>query len=90
MHFVLPFLVIVVMVIHLMRLHGTGRTSLIYSHSGVEKITFFPFYWAKDIVNVVVYIVFLVVILLFPYSLGEVELFEEANFLNSPDHIIPE
>ena len=34
--------------------------------------------------------VFLVVMLLYPYSLGEVELFEEANFLNSPAHIIPE
>jgi len=32
----------------------------------------------------------LVCMLLYPYSLGEVELFEEANFLNSPAHIIPE
>jgi ubiquinol-cytochrome c reductase cytochrome b subunit len=28
--------------------------------------------------------------LLYPYSLGEVELFEEANYLNSPVHIVPE
>jgi quinol-cytochrome oxidoreductase complex cytochrome b subunit len=29
-------------------------------------------------------------IIAFPYSLGEVELFEEANTLNSPLHILPE
>lgn len=28
--------------------------------------------------------------LLFPYALGEVELFEEANYLRSPVHIVPE
>lgn len=40
--------------------------------------------------NVVVYIVFLVLTLLFPYSLGEVELFEEVNYMRSPAHIVPE
>jgi len=40
--------------------------------------------------NLFVYLLFIIIILLFPYSLGEVELFEEANFLNSPVHIVPE
>jgi hypothetical protein len=41
-------------------------------------------------VNIVWYLLFVVVLLLYPYSLGEVELFEEANYLNSPVHIVPE
>lgn len=40
--------------------------------------------------NIIWYLVFILFLLMFPYSLGEVELFEEANFLNSPVHIVPE
>lgn len=89
-HFVLPFLVMFTMFFHLGYLHGRGRTRIIFSHRNVEKITFFPFFWVKDIINVLVLIVRLVLILLYPYSLGEVELFEESNFLRSPAHIVPE
>lgn len=89
-HFVLPFLVILMMGLHLNFLHRRGRTRLLLSHSPVEKVTFFPFYWAKDGVNLIAYLFFFALILLYPYSLGEVELFEEANFLSSPVHIVPE
>jgi len=89
-HFALPFLVIVVMVFHLNYLHKSGRTRVIYSHIMVEKLTFFPYYWVKDIINVIIYMGFLVAILLYPYALGEVELFEESNILSSPAHIVPE
>jgi len=37
-----------------------------------------------------VYIFFVFVLLLYPYSLGEVELFEESNLLRSPAHVVPE
>lgn len=89
-HFILPFLVLIVILIHLISLHKRGRTRIIFSHSGIEKIPFYPYYWVKDIINVIIYILFLVLILIYPYSLGEVELFEEANILNSPLHIVPE
>lgn len=89
-HFVLPFLVMFIMVYHLIMLHNRGRTRLIYSHRGVEKISFYPYYWYKDIMNIILYMGFLVLTLLFPYSLGEVELFEEVNYLRSPAHIVPE
>lgn len=90
LHFVLPFLVIIIIILHLYFLHETGRTRGIYSHTGLEKVTFFPYFWIKDMMNIVWYLIFMVVMLLYPYSLGEVELFEEANFLNSPVHIVPE
>lgn len=89
-HFILPFLAMGVMVYHLVSLHATGRTSLIYTHSGEEKVTFYPYFWVKDGINVVIYMGLIALALLYPYSLGEVELFEEASMLNSPAHIIPE
>lgn len=78
------------MVFHLIFLHKRGRTSAVYSHAGLEKTSFFPFFWIKDGINVVWYIILVILILLFPYSIGEVELFEEANYLSSPVHIVPE
>lgn len=89
-HFILPFLVLIIMVFHLLFLHNRGRTSVLYVHRGVEKISFFPYFWIKDMVNIIWYLLFIIVLLLYPYSLGEVELFEEANYLNSPVHIVPE
>lgn len=89
-HFVLPFLVLGLMVLHLVFLHRRGRTRLMYSHSGVIKVRFYPFYWVKDIINVTVYLFLVALMLLYPYSIGEVELFEEANPLNRPVHIVPE
>lgn len=88
--FILPFLVIGLIVVHLISLHSTGRTDISGSHNGNIKITFFPFYWFKDFLNFLVYIVFLVLLIIYPYSLREPELFEEPNSLNSPLHIIPE
>lgn len=90
LHYMVPFAVLVVIIIHLDFLHRTGRTRVIFRHSRVLKVMFFPFYWVKDIINLVLYWIFLVLILLYPYSMGEVELFDEANPLVSPIHIVPE
>jgi quinol-cytochrome oxidoreductase complex cytochrome b subunit len=89
-HFLLPFVVLFMLGFHLLILHNRGRTRLVFSHSGVSKVTFYPYYWIKDAINVRVYMLLVVLILLYPYSLGEVELFEEANTLVSPTHIVPE
>lgn len=89
-HFILPFVVMMVILVHLLLLHNTGRTSPLFRHSGLIKIPFYPFFWVKDIMNLFFYMVFIITMLLFPYSLGEPELFEEANSLNSPVHITPE
>lgn len=89
-HFGLPFVVLGVMLGHLGLLHRRGSTSVIYRHSGVLKCAFYPLYWVKDLLNVVVYLALFSCMLLYPYAMGEVELFESANLLSSPAHIVPE
>jgi len=79
-----------VLVVHLKILHLVGRTGVFFIHSGVGKISFHPYYIGKDLINVVVYVVVVFILVVSPYTLGEVELFEEANSLNSPLHILPE
>lgn len=90
MHFVLPFVVVGLMFIHLYLLHGTGSSSSVGLHASVDKVSFHPFFVVKDRINVIVYLAFMVGILLFPYSMGEVELYEDANPISSPAHIVPE
>jgi len=89
-HFVLPFLILVFIVIHLFSLHRRGRrTSLGYS-GDLLKYGFNPIYSVKDSYSVFWLFIFLFFILLFPYILGDVELFIKRNNLRSPVHIVPE
>jgi len=89
-HFLLPFMVIGMMLIHLNLLHLRGRTGQSFTLRGVGKVGFFPYYWAKDLLNVSLYFVFLSLSVAFPFALGEVELFEESDSMTSPVHIVPE
>lgn len=89
-HFILPFIVLIVIIFHLISLHSRGSTSVYFSHRGINKIRFYPYYWVKDLINISIYLFFIFIILILPYSLGEVELFEETNTLSSPVHIVPE
>lgn len=90
LHFILPFIVLGIMLMHLIFLHDTGRSDSSMSHFGISKISFYPYYVIKDIINLPFYLFFAFLFFSYPYFLGEVELFEEANPLNSPLHILPE
>lgn len=43
-HFLVPWIILVMVVVHLLFLHETGSTSVIFCHSGVEKDFFGPYY----------------------------------------------
>jgi ubiquinol-cytochrome c reductase cytochrome b subunit len=55
-----------------------------------DKVNFYPFFFYKDLLNIIFLILFLVFILQRPYLLGDPEIFVEANPLIRPVHIIPE
>merc|ERR1739838_833392 len=48
-HFLLPFIIAGVTLIHLALLHKDGSTSPIGSDSGVDDVSFYPFFFAKDL-----------------------------------------
>lgn len=77
-------------VVHLLLLHDTGRTSIIYCHRGGEKEFFGPYYWFKDMLNVFVWLLFFMFVFLYPFTLSDPEIFIEANPIVSPVHIVPE
>jgi ubiquinol-cytochrome c reductase cytochrome b subunit len=44
LHFLLPFLLFLVVFIHLFFLHNRGRRSLLFVYSGTDKRSFFPYF----------------------------------------------
>ena len=90
LHFLVPWLILLVVLVHLIFLHETGRTSKLFCHGDYDKIRFFPFYWFKDGYNVIFWLLFFCFALFFPYILGDPEMFIEADPIISPVHIVPE
>lgn len=90
-HFLLPFIIAAVTVIHLMFLHQTGSNNPLGINSNSSKIAFHVYYSVKDIVGFIVLIITLLIIALFlPTTLGDPDNFLPANPLVTPVHIKPE
>jgi len=90
LHFLLPWVLSFLLGLHLFFLHFTGSTSKLYYCGNLFKISFFPFFWVKDLYNVFFMFVFLLFLLGYPFILGDPEMFLEADSLNRPVHIVPE
>nr|QZH79000.1 cytochrome b [Euconocephalus pallidus] len=90
-HFVLPFIVAAMVMIHLLFLHQTGSNNPLGLNSDVDKIPFHPYFSFKDVFGFIIMIAALVFLtLLEPYMLGDPDNFTPANPLVTPVHIQPE
>nr|QOL00736.1 cytochrome b [Ruspolia lineosa] len=90
-HFVLPFIVAAMVMIHLLFLHQTGSNNPLGLNSDVDKIPFHPYFSFKDVFGFIIMIASLVFLtLLEPYLLGDPDNFTPANPLVTPVHIQPE
>lgn len=90
-HFILPFIVLAITIIHLLFLHQTGSNNPIGLNSNIDKIPFHPYFSFKDIVGFIVIIMLLIILTLInPYLLGDPDNFIPANPLVTPIHIQPE
>lgn len=88
LHFILPFILLVFVILHIILLHETGSSSKIFISN--FKNQFSEFYFFKDSINIFIYFLFIIFILFLPWILGDPENFIEANNLSSPIHIKPE
>ena len=90
-HFVLPFVIIALVIIHFLFLHESGSNNPLGLNSDRTKIPFHSYYRFKDIVGFLFLFLFLVVVMLFfPNLFLEPENFIPANPLSTPVHIQPE
>nr|AJW59946.1 cytochrome b [Acritillas indica]AJW59947.1 cytochrome b [Acritillas indica]AJW59948.1 cytochrome b [Acritillas indica]AJW59952.1 cytochrome b [Acritillas indica]AJW59953.1 cytochrome b [Acritillas indica] len=90
-HFLLPFVIAGLTVVHLTLLHETGSNNPLGIPSDCDKIPFHPYYSTKDILGFVLMFIPLTAMALFaPNLLGDPENFTPANPLATPPHIKPE
>lgn len=90
-HFILPFIIAAIRIIHLIFLHTTGSNNPLGLNSNQSKIPFHPFYTTKDLIGISFLILLLIIIsLLAPNIFGDPENFIPANPLVTPLHIKPE
>nr|YP_010567279.1 cytochrome b [Trachylophus sinensis]UZC33508.1 cytochrome b [Trachylophus sinensis] len=90
-HFLLPFIVTAMVMIHLLFLHQTGSNNPLGTNSNIDKIPFHPYFSYKDLVGFMIMSFALIALTLYnPYLLGDPDNFTPANPLVTPVHIQPE
>nr|YP_003204836.1 cytochrome b [Macrogyrus oblongus]ACO92549.1 cytochrome b [Macrogyrus oblongus] len=90
-HFLLPFVMSAMVMIHLLFLHQTGSNNPLGLNSNIDKIPFHPYFSFKDIMGFIMMMMMLTTLtLLNPYYLGDPDNFTPANPLVTPIHIQPE
>jgi len=93
LHFVLPFALAGVSILHLVCLHKEGSTNpLGVDLAGIDDTRFYPKYATKDLFGgLCILIPFLwITIFFFPNYLGHPDNYIRADALLTPKHIVPE
>nr|YP_009645832.1 cytochrome b [Myuchelys georgesi]QBX97504.1 cytochrome b [Myuchelys georgesi] len=90
-HFLIPFAILGMTMLHLLLLHETGSNNPTGLNSNCDKIPFHPYFSYKDLLGLILMIMCLLTLTLFyPNLLGDPDNFTPANPLTTPPHIKPE
>jgi len=93
LHYLLPFVIVGVVVLHLVALHthGSNNPLGIDAKSDKDTIPFHPYYTVKDSFGLAVFLILYMAFVFYaPNSLGEAENYVPANPLQTPAEIVPE
>nr|YP_010586366.1 cytochrome b [Melanotrichia acclivopennis]UZZ44154.1 cytochrome b [Melanotrichia acclivopennis] len=90
-HFILPFVLTVLILVHLIFLHQKGSNNPLNINNKFDKIPFHPYFTLKDLMGFMITITILMMFSLkYPYMLNDNDNFIEANPMSTPPHIQPE
>lgn len=91
LHFLLPFVLRFLVIIHLVLLHKEGSRNRLGLNRNLDKIQFHPYFSVKDLSFIVLVIIVSFLISFFlPYVLGDPINRVPANSMQTPVHIQPE
>nr|ALO76524.1 cytochrome b [Scydmaeninae sp. 840218] len=91
LHFLTPFILSGMILVHLLFLHQSGSNNPLGSNSNMDKIPFHPFFSFKDILGFSIMMMILVLMsLTAPFMLNDPDNFITANPMSTPVHIQPE
>nr|QNV12032.1 cytochrome b [Lasius niger] len=91
LHFILPFIISLMVMMHLFFLHLTGSSNPLGTNSNLNKIPFHIYFTSKDIFGFMIFILmFFLINLETPYIFSDPDNFLPANPMVTPIHIQPE
>jgi ubiquinol-cytochrome c reductase cytochrome b/c1 subunit len=93
LHYLLPFVIIAVVGLHLMALHthGSNNPLGIDRRGPQDSIPFHPFYTIKDMFGLCVFLLFFSIFVFYlPNAFASADNFIPANPMVTPNHIVPE
>jgi len=91
LHFFLPFIIAGITIIHLALLHKDGSNNPLGVDSGVDKISFYPYFFVKDLYAFFVFIfLFAFFVYFYPNAMGHPDNYIPADPMQTPSHIVPE
>ena len=90
-HYLLPFILIGLSLIHILTLHQYGSGNPLGIDSKIDKISFYPYFVVKDLLSGIFFLFFFSIFIWFiPNFLGHSDNYIEANSMVTPVHIVPE
>ena len=92
LHFVLPFILAALALMHLIALHDTAGANNPLGISGnYDRISFAPYYLFKDLITIFIFILVLsTFVFLMPNALGDSDGYVMGNPMQTPSSIVPE
>lgn len=92
LHFVLPFVIAALVLMHLIALHDSAGSSNPIGVSGnYDRLPFAPYFIFKDLITIFIFIIVLSLFVFFmPNILGDSENYVMANPMQTPSAIVPE
>nr|AFP54301.1 cytochrome b [Polyergus rufescens] len=91
LHFILPFIISMMVMLHLFYLHETGSSNPLGINSNLSKIPFHNYFTMKDSLTFMIFLfLFMMLNMQYPYMFSDPDNFTPANPMITPIHIQPE
>ena len=94
LHYLFPFIIVGVVVLHLFYLHNEGSSNPFFGESrdiNTFYLPLYPFFLVKDLFGLSIFgMIFSYFLFFEPNALGHPDNYIEANSMVTPEHIVPE
>ncbi len=91
LHYLLPFLIAGMTLIHLALLHKDGSNNPLGVNGAIDTVSFYPYFYVKDLFSfLILVLVFSFFVYFYPNALGHPDNYIPANPMVTPAHIVPE
>jgi quinol-cytochrome oxidoreductase complex cytochrome b subunit len=91
LHYLLPFVIAGAAIVHMAVVHQDGSNNPLGLSSHSDKISFFPYFFIKDTLGLVAFLLFFSYFVFYsPNLLGHSDNYIPGNPMVTPAHIVPE